>query len=196
MAMSPGQSLLKEFDLEYFHAVDLIHRDHKPNSPYKDWNYGKLLNFYLRVTHLIDTHLSVGFVIVLRKDDYVNFYKSGRRPIRLPQDTDYGVLFRDVVSFVVEAIREDNSVINFILEDGAARKGDADRLYKMYRKDRKVEAAIKKMLGSALGFAKKRESPGCQVSDLILGGAYRQELTEHNVGPSNIEPTVAFATIQ
>jgi hypothetical protein len=184
--------LLKDFDLEYFHAVDLIHRDHDPNSPFKDWDDAKLLNFILRANHLIDIHLSVGFVIVLRKDDYKNYYKSGRRPRKLPQDTDYGVLFRAAVSFVLQAICDDddlanNSVVNFILENGAAHKGDADRLYKMFKTDRKVEPAIKKMLGPVLGLAEKKESPGCQVSDFILGGAYRQELTEHTVEPSIIE---------
>jgi len=193
--------LLKDFGLEYFHAVDAIHRDHKPNSPYKDWDDNKSLNFCLRAYHLIDTHLSFGFVIVLRKDDYANFYKSGRKPRRLPQDTDYGVLFRAVVSFVLQAIRDDenlanNSVINFILEDGAAHKGDADRLYKMYKNDRKVEPAVKKMLGPVLGFAEKNKSPGCQVSDFILGGAYRQELTEHNAEPSNIKASSFVRTPQ
>jgi hypothetical protein len=37
---------------------------------------------------------------------------------------------------------------------------------------------------------------GCQISDFILGGAYRQELTEHNAEPSNIEESSFVRTPQ
>jgi len=102
---------------------------------------------------------------------------------------------------VIQVLLEDeklanDSVINFILENGAAHKGDADRLYKMFKNDRKVEPVIKNMLGPVLGLAEKKESPGCQVADLILGGAYRQELTEHNIEPSDIEQSSFVGTPQ
>jgi len=85
--------LLRDSGLEFFHSVDLVHRDHNPNSPFKDWNDAEVADFVLRANHLIDTHLSLGFIIVLRKDDYKNYYKSGRKPRKLPQDTEYGFCF-------------------------------------------------------------------------------------------------------
>jgi hypothetical protein len=145
---------LKGSDLEFFHAVDLIHRDHDPNSPFKNWDDTKVEDFLLRANTLIDTHLSLGFVIVLRKNDYKNYYKSGRKPRKLPQDTEYGVLFRAAVSFVIQVLLEDeklanDSVINFILKNGAAHKGDADRLYKLFKNDRKVEPHSPQMRNSS-----------------------------------------------
>ncbi len=32
-----------------------------------------------------------------------------------------------------------------------------------------------------------KSSPGCQAADLMLGGAYRQELLEHGIAPSTID---------
>ena len=109
--------------------------------------------------------------------------------------------FAPLVSFVVQAICDDeklakDSVVNFILENGAANKGDVGRLYKMFKNDRKVEPLIKNMLGPVLDHAEKKESPGCQVSDFVLGGAYRQELTEHNVEPSIIEQSSFAGELQ
>jgi hypothetical protein len=49
------------------------------------------------------------------------------------------------------------------------------------------------MLGD-LDFADKKEAPGCQAADLMLGGAIRQERTEHGIKPSMIEQS-SFADI-
>jgi hypothetical protein len=49
------------------------------------------------------------------------------------------------------------------------------------------------MLGD-LDFADKKESPGCQAADLMLGGVIRQERTEHGIKPSMIEQS-SFADI-
>jgi hypothetical protein len=51
------------------------------------------------------------------------------------------------------------------------------------------------MLGE-LHFADKRKSPGCQAADLMLGGAIRQERTEHGVRPSLIEHSSLADTAQ
>jgi hypothetical protein len=38
-----------------------------------------------------------------------------------------------------------------------------------------------------LGFADKKQSPGCQAADLFLMGVIRQERKEHGLQPSDIE---------
>jgi hypothetical protein len=179
---------LSRFNLPYSHGHELVQR-----------HEGKHNEFVLSAHGLINQYLGAGFVAVLRKGDYKKYYRSGQKPKKLPQDTQYGVLFRALVSISLglivyekgdDAAKED--VINFVLENGA-KSGDAQRLYGLFKKDRRADPIMKQMLDPVLDFAEKEDSPGCQVADLMLYAAYRQELTEHGEAPSIIEES-SFAS--
>jgi hypothetical protein len=147
----------------------------------------------------MNKYLEAGFVSVLRKDDYAKYYKSGATPKKLHQDTQYGVLFRATVSGSLgiiayekgESARDD--VINFVLENGARHRGDAQRIYHLFKHDRRADPIMKKMLGPVMRVADKEDSPGCQAADLMLGAAYRQALLEHGHASSIIEDS-SFAS--
>ena len=102
------------------------------------------------------------------------------------------MLFRAAVSFslgiVVYEKGDDasNDTVDFVLEAGAKNQGDARRLFELFKTDRKADPVMKQMLGAELRLADK-SSPGCQAADLMLGGAYRQELLEHGIDASTIE---------
>src|ERR1700733_2395447 len=53
-----------------------------------------------------------------------------------------------------------------------------ERSRKRVKTDPHADPAFRAMLGD-LEFADKKSSPGCQAADLMLGGAIRQERTEH-----------------
>jgi hypothetical protein len=108
----------------------------------------------------------------------------------------YGVLFRVCVSFALGILVYEygdvakNEKLNFILEDGANNRGDAQQLYGLFKKDRRADPIMRNLLGPVLDFRGKKESPGCQAADLKLGGAMLQTKMEHAKTPERpIEDT-------
>jgi hypothetical protein len=111
----------------------------------------------------------------------------------------YGVLFRASVSFSLAAVslqlneNVEGEVVNFVLEKGGTKPDYARQLFHRFKTDPLADPALRAMLGD-LDFANKKKSSGCQAADLMLGGAIRQERTEHGVKPSLIEHS-SFADV-
>ena len=111
----------------------------------------------------------------------------------------YGVLLRACVSFTVAIIayqlneEVQNEVVHFVLEKGGTKPHYASQLFQRFKTDPLADPIFRVMLGN-VGFADKKKSPGCQAADLMLGGAIRQERTEHNLKPSRIEQS-SFADV-
>lgn len=169
--------------------VDLIHKKRQ----FKGWDNNRHNDFVLAAREIINKYIGSGFVAIVRRNDYANFYKRPEKPQRIPVDTAYGVLFRGCVSFCLGVVayslneKVDDEVVSFVLESGGVKPGYIKDLYGRFKTDRHADPAIRGMLGPEVRFAKKSESPGCQAADLMLGGAIRQERTEHGVQPSRIE---------
>ena len=85
-----------------------------------------------------------------------------------------------------------DEVVHFVLEKGGTKPDYAQQLFQRFRTDPLADPILKGMLGN-LDFADKK-SPGCQAADLMLGGAIRQERTEHGMKPSLIEQS-SFADV-
>jgi hypothetical protein len=181
-------NLLLVSGVRYFHAVDLIHK----KKQFKGWTNGRHNSFIFAAQELINKYIDTGFVSLLRRDDYNNHYKSLAKPRKMPEDTMYGVLFRGGVSFSLEILTRaegaeaGQDIVNFIIESGPAN-GYAQQLYHKFKNDPMADPVFRQMLGPVIGFAAKKESPGCQVVDLMLGGEIRQERLEHGIKPSLIE---------
>jgi len=188
--------LLYVHNLDYSHAVDLIHKKRQ----FKGWDNNRHNDFILAAREIINAHIGSGFVAIVRRDDFANFYKRPEKPRRIPVDTSYGVLFRGCVSFCLGVVayslneKVDDEVVSFVLERGGVKAGYIKDLYGRFKTDRHADPALRGILGPKVGFAKKDESPGCQAADLMLGGAIRQERTEHAAQPSQIEQS-SFADI-
>lgn len=103
------------------------------------------------------------------------------------------MLFRACVSFslaIIEYEFEGNTrkeVINFILENGGVKPGYAQQIYRRFTQNSMSDKDFISLLGPVLGFADKKQSPGCQAADLFLMGVIRQERKEHGLQPSDIE---------
>jgi hypothetical protein len=123
------------------------------------------------------------------------------KPRKPPEDSMYGVLLRACVSFSLAAVslqlneHVENEVVNFVLEKGGTKPDYARQLFQRFKSDPLADPILRTMLGE-LHFADKRKSPGCQAADLMLGGAIRQERTEHGVRPSLIEHSSLADTAQ
>jgi hypothetical protein len=111
----------------------------------------------------------------------------------------YGVLLRACVSFTLAIIayqlndEVQDDVVNFVLEKGGTKPDYARQLFRRFRTDPLADPMLRGMLGN-FGFGNKNNSPGCQAADLVLGGAIRQERTEHGMKPSFIEQS-SFAVV-
>ena len=181
-------TLLYSHNLSHSHTVDLVHR----KNEFRGWDNSRHNEFVLGARELINAHLIAGFVAVLRRDDYRSHYKSLPKPRKPPEDSMYGVLFRACVSFSLAAVafqlNDDvqGETVNFVLEKGGTKPDYARQLFEQFKADPLVDPLLKGMLGD-LDFADKKQSPGCQAADLMLGGAIRQERTEHGIKPNLIE---------
>jgi hypothetical protein len=189
-------NLLRRSGIQYSHAHTMLQR--KP--PFRDLTQSDLNHFFLQIEKVINKYLGVGFVAMLKAADYNKFYKDGKRPKKLPLDTQYGVLFRATVSFLLGVLeyeykdKAEETTVGFVLEDGAAQKGDAQRLYDCFKCDKHVHPVTRNMLAPKLDFADKKSSPGCQAADLMLHAAYKQAVDEHGREDSPpIEDTIYSA---
>lgn len=187
--------LLYSHNLSHSHAVDLIHR----HREFKGWTNTRHNEFVLGARELMNTHLNAGFVAVLRRDDYHQHYRALPKPRKPPEDTLYGVLLRACVSVTLAIIAHQlneevqNEVVDFVLEKGGTKPGYARQLFQRFKTDPLADPMLRAMLGD-LRFADKRDAPGCQAADLMLGGAIRQERAEHGREPSLIEHS-SFADV-
>jgi hypothetical protein len=190
-----GGTLLYSHNLTHLHTIDLIHK----KKEFRGWDNSRHNDFVLGARELMNTHLNAGFVGVLRRDDYHNHYKSLPKPRKPPEDTMYGVLLRACVSFSLAVValqlneRVQDEVVNFVLEKGGTKPNYARELFERFKTDPLADPLLRGMLGN-LDFADKKECPGCQAADLMLGGAIRQERTEHGMKPSLIEQS-SFADV-
>jgi hypothetical protein len=187
--------LLYSHNLTYSHAVDLIHK----KKEFRGWTNVRHNEFVLGARELMNAHLNAGFVAVMRRDDYQKHYKSLPKPRKPPEDTIYGVLFRACVSFTLAIIayqlndEVQDQMVNFVLEKGGTKQNYARELFQRFKTDPLADPILRSMLGN-LSFIDKKRSPGCQAADLMLGGAIRQERTEHGMNPSIIEQS-SFADV-
>jgi Protein of unknown function (DUF3800) len=188
-------SLLFSHNLSHSHAVDLIHR----HKAFKGWTTDRHTDFVLGARELMNAHLNTGFVAVLRRDDYHDHYRALPKPRKPPEDTMYGVLLRACVSFTLAIVsyqldeEVQNEVVDFVLETGGTKPDYARQLFKRFKTDPLADPALRSMLGN-IDFADKRNSPGCQAADLMLGGAIRQERLEHGKEPTLIDHS-SFADV-
>jgi len=188
-------TLLYSHNLSHLHAVDLIHK----TNEFRGWDNARHNELVLGARELMNSHLNAGFVAVLRRDDYHKHYKALPKPKKPPEDSMYGVLLRACVSFSLAAVslqlneKVEGEVVNFVLEKGGTKPNYARELFRRFKTDPLADPAQRGMMGE-LDFADKKKSPGCQAADLMLGGAIRQERTEHGIRPSLIEQS-SFADV-
>ena len=191
-----NDTLLYSHNLTHSHAIDLVHK----KKEFKGWTNTRHNEFVFGARELMNAYLNAGLVAILRRDDYQKHYKmispKQRKP---PEDTMYGVLLRACVSFTLAIIayqlNDDvqNEAVNFVVEKGGTKPDYARQLFQRLKTDRLADPMLRGMLGG-LDFANKKKSPGCQAADLMLGGAIRQERTEHGMKPSLIEHS-SFADV-
>jgi hypothetical protein len=180
-------ALLAREGVPYFHFADLIGRRKPHYNKFK--NSIEVQSLIDECAGLIERHLEMSCISLLKKSDYQAFYRERDwNQAKLPRDSALGVLFRASVSwipiFLERAGLDDDPVIDFVYEAGVKNAGDLQRLFQLFKQ--RAPDEWKRRLG-CLTFAKKGEACGLEASDCLSIGALRQELSQHGGGNTLIE---------
>jgi hypothetical protein len=176
----------------YLHGTEL----HHGKGQYRGWSPEKINALILSVQNLINKHLAFGFVSVIRRNDYDEIYKSGEQPKKLAKDSKIGVLFRASLGLLPEAVIRANkeearqAQIDVVLESGGPNPGGVVGIFNELKSI--ILPGWDKLIGT-VEFAKKKTCPGVQVADLLIYGAYRQEIQEHGKTPTALEHSSLIA---
>jgi hypothetical protein len=169
------RKLLMKSDLTYFHSKTMKSTD----GEFRGWTRKRKFEFTQAAATIAEKHALLGFSIMLRDEEYRQFYKSGDWPRRSRPDSQYGLCLRFCLSWLprhlCEQLRRDDLTINFILEAGHKNAGDAVRVFD----EAKLEGdpALVRVLG-AISFDDKRKWPGLQGADAIAYNAFGGEMRE------------------
>jgi hypothetical protein len=157
---------LRRYGLTYYHSKEMKHSE----GEFKGWTIAKKYQFASGAAKLTEKHTMFGMTTVLREDDYSTHYIANDRPKEVQLDSSYGLCFRFTLARMVEIIRHTygdrgDIEIDFVLESGHRNFGDAERIFKLVKKQSAPE--VSRILRSIRSGGKKE--PGLQAAD---AGAY------------------------
>src|SRR4029077_2036808 len=161
--------LLNRNSLTYFHGVELRHNQNE-FSGWSDHSKNMLLT---DIDKIQNNKTLVRFYTIMQKSEYEEFYKSPPGLTRIQHDTQYGVCFRQSLTFAVEMAKThfgENFILNFILEENN-RFEDAHRILKQIKK---YVPDMAKHLGTCIPGEKKKYY-ALQGADAISYAAYQLE---------------------
>ena len=166
------RKMLRRNGITYFHSKEWKHKQ----GPFKGWKDDKRAALIERASDIQRDTTLFGLTVKIQQDDYVQNYKSGERPKRIPLDSMYGLCFRHVVVFVVDtlakSLNRNDIEVNFVLEAGHKNAGDALRIFDQMKNDKSGRPVA---LGT-LTLEGKKKFYGLQGADLVSHTFY---LAEH-----------------
>jgi len=169
--------LLKRNGLTYFHSRKM----RQTKGQFKGWTRQRKYDFTQAAADLGLKNLEFGFTIALPDAAYEQHYVAGFRPREIPLDSRYGLCFRFCLSLIPgmakDAFKGKDLDINFVLESGHVKAGDAERIFNRVKKQgltNPAEIEIVKML-NVISFADKEKFPGLQVADVNAYSAFQHE---------------------
>lgn len=163
---------LKRESVSYYHSKTLIHRE----DEFKGWSDGQAKQFVDRLTRITERNTMFGFVVVLSKEEYERFYVAGFRPKKIPLESQYGLCFRILLTYLPDMIcrsldRDDIEIV-FVAEAGHPNSGAINELFRRFKREAPAELA---RLVKSAAVADWKDFYGLQAADLIATGAYQKE---------------------
>jgi hypothetical protein len=169
------KGLLKRYDAEYFHSKSLM----SSRRHFKGWPFHKKAAFMQDAAKIADKHTLYAFTVMLRADEYEQYYRNSARPRKIQLDSMYGLCVRGAIALVVNMtprlIGRDDLEISFVFEDGHKNAGDAVRIFNQIKGDGPPD--LTKYLKS-ISFGAKAEFPGLQAADANAYRSFQDEQAE------------------
>jgi hypothetical protein len=171
-----ARKLFSRFHVDIFHTIDVKRSD----RDFKGWTVDKKIEFLDEFAFLSHDALEIGFVAILREEDYKQYYASKERPKKARPDSKYTILVRASIAASIDATLETprfrnkaEPSLNVVLESGHKNAGDAVRLY------REVEGRFPYREGGGaldgITFTPKESCLPLAAADLLAYSAYQQE---------------------
>lgn len=167
---SETKTLFKRTGISVYHAKELKDSD----GDFRAWKVRQKGKFIDDFADIINRTLELSFSVVLRDDEYEEYYAKGLQRLHSVKNTRYGICFRAAVSTMLKAAQEwktntwpdGERLIDFIAEDGHVNQESTLALYSSIKTH--VDEDIRKMLGT-LSFKSKRDCLPIAAAD---HGAY------------------------
>jgi hypothetical protein len=179
------RKMLRRNGITYFHSKEWKHKQ----GPFKGMKNDKWIALIERASDIQRDTTLFGLTVKIQQDEYIQNYKSGDRPKKIPLDSMYGLCFRHVVVFVVDtlakSLNRNDIEANFVLEAGHKNSGDALRIFDQMKNDKSGRPVA---LGT-LALEGKKKFYGLQGADLVSHTFYRAE--RENEGDMDLTPMPA-----
>jgi hypothetical protein len=183
------RKMLRRNGIAYFHSKEWKHKQ----GPFKGWKDDKRAALIERASDIQRDNTLFGLTVKIQQGDYIQNYKSGDRPKKVPLDSIYGLCFRHVVVFVVDtlarSLKRSDTEVNFVLEAGHKNAGDAVRIFDQMKNDKSGRPVA---LGT-LALEGKKKFYGLQGADLVSHTFYLAERA--NEDDMNLTPVPESGTL-
>ena len=164
--------VLRGVNIPYVHAKSMHHRQ----KIFKNWTGEKIENLHNQLMYVIQEHKGLMITkTILSVKGFDLVYKTPPRESTERLDSKYALCVRSCLHFIANLAfdRDDeNPVANFVLEDGHRNAGDAVRVWKEVRADRRLPWT---QAVGALSFAGKSGNPLLQAADLLAYSIFKNE---------------------
>jgi len=183
------RKMLRRDGIAYFHSKEWKHKQ----GPFKGWKDDKRVTLIRRASDIQRDTTLFGLTVKIQQAEYIQYYKSGDRPQKVPLDSMYGLCFRHVVVFVVDtlakSLNRSDIEVNFVLEAGHKNAGDAVRIFNQMKNDKSGRPVA---LGT-LVLEGKKKLYGLQGADLVSHTFYLAERA--NEDDMNLTPVPESGTL-
>lgn len=165
---------LDRHHLDHLHFKKFQGNRHRKENP-GFWTDDKEDRFLAKAAKLVQQHVLFGLTVRLSTEDYKTHYCIENKPNKIHLDTPYGLCFRVAAVSLPDLIKQktgqETFTLNFVLEDGDNRIGDAQRVFRELR-DSKM-AGFSELFGSCVPEPKKKFG-GLQLADFAASHTWQE----------------------
>lgn len=167
--------LLKRNELTHCHARML----YQTKGQFKGWPFSRRASFVQEIAKIADRHTLFGFTVMLRKDEFEQYYRCNNTNSKAKLDSMYGLCVRGAISFIANSaaglVGRDDLEISFVLEEGHRNAGGAVEVFNQIKQHGPPD--LVRCLRT-ISFGSKAEFPGLQAADINAYRSFQDEQKE------------------
>jgi hypothetical protein len=180
-------AMLAEFEIEYYHAVDL----HHGKQQFENWPREKRDNLRNWAKSITGRHAICGFSSVLKRADYDKVFKAAPEGPSKKIHNEFSLCFLGCLEAVCRTlsnfVTDKENSITFVLESGDPGKGYIVNFFDRYKYD--LLPHLSGLLHT-ISFANKKTCQGVQAADYLAHWVHKEEKLEAPWSESYFPPPV------
>lgn len=119
--------------LQKQHRFKVFHAKHfkQQRGEFEGWSDAKCVQVIEDLTELVKNNLTMGLMISLDRDRYINEYRAPPIPKKMNLDSQFGACFRGCLAYVLRRLeaRGQCERLNIVFEYGHKNVGDCQRIF-------------------------------------------------------------------